>query len=298
MNCRKQVRTTTMQNSEVNKMCDLGISIESFNPRVLYIGKHRVTGESVMKYNHHDHLELKYILSGTCLYQLGEETYRVKKGDIIVCNAGTFHHRTIIDDEEMQELNIGINNIDIRNLPKNHLIDFRTCPVIKSAKYELEILKCCSEILQEQEKHEPGCEIILRALVMKLLVLFLKENIPVELSADQSRISFESSEKGYIVSTIVSFINENYMKEISLERISRNMYLSPVYISKIFKEETGESPINYLIKIRLAKAMEMLQEGTQSVKTIAKSIGYHDAYYFSKLFKKYYGSPPSRHKAG
>jgi YesN/AraC family two-component response regulator len=71
------------------------------------------------------------------------------------------------------------------------------------------------------------------------------------------------------------------------------MYLSPVYISKIFKEETGESPINYLIKIRLEKAKEiLLNENSGSIKSIANHVGYDDVYHFSKLFKKYYGISP------
>ncbi|NMB97488.1 MAG: helix-turn-helix transcriptional regulator [Clostridiaceae bacterium] len=81
-----------------------------------------------------------------------------------------------------------------------------------------------------------------------------------------------------------------------MDKISRNMYLSPVYISKIFKEEIGESPINYLIKVRLSKALELLKEGNMTVKSVAKSVGYNDVYHFSKLFKKYYSVPPSKVK--
>ena len=83
------------------------------------------------------------------------------------------------------------------------------------------------------------------------------------------------------------------MEDISLDKISKNMYLSPVYISKIFKEETGTSPINYLIQIRLEKAKQILEKDTMPINMVAKAVGYEDAYYFSKLFKKYYGMSPS-----
>ena len=92
---------------------------------------------------------------------------------------------------------------------------------------------------------------------------------------------------------IVSFLNENYMQPISLARISENAYLSPVYISRVFKELMGEAPINYLIRIRLAKACEFMQQQPDiSIRTVAASVGYDDAYYFSKLFKKHYGVSP------
>lgn len=131
---------------------------------------------------------------------------------------------------------------------------------------------------------------------MKLIVIYLKATFKEQEKRDDSSFEFESDDKVNIVNTIVSYMNDNYMKEISLDKISRNMYLSPVYISKIFKEEMGDSPINYLIKIRLSKALELLDTQNITVKAAAKSVGYDDAYHFSKLFKKYYGSSPSKYK--
>ena len=108
---------------------------------------------------------------------------------------------------------------------------------------------------------------------------------------------FETYNRSYAVRRIINYLNENYEQRISLEQIAHNMYLSPVYISKIFKEETGESPINYLIKIRLERAKELLQTtNSRSIKSIAKQVGYDDVYHFSKLFKKYYGISPLYYK--
>lgn len=73
------------------------------------------------------------------------------------------------------------------------------------------------------------------------------------------------------------------------------MYLSPFYISKIFKSETGDAPIRHLINIRLEKAREMLENGWDgSIQETAAAVGYDDAYHFSKLFKKKYGISPSQ----
>lgn len=95
-----------------------------------------------------------------------------------------------------------------------------------------------------------------------------------------------------MVKNILSYLNDNYSQHISLDQIAKNMYLSPVYISKIFKEKTGDSPINYLINVRLEKAKEMLEDGTGSVRSIATLVGYDDVYHFSKLFKKHFGVSP------
>ena len=113
------------------------------------------------------------------------------------------------------------------------------------------------------------------------------------MTISSSHSAASNHNKNYAVKQIINYLNENYNEKISLEQIAHNMYLSPVYISKIFKEETGESPINYLIKIRLEKARDiLLKSNDNSIKSIANQVGYDDVYHFSKLFKKYYGISP------
>lgn len=117
---------------------------------------------------------------------------------------------------------------------------------------------------------------------------------PVEV---KNGYAFESVNKKYVVEQIVGYFEEHYAERISLDQIAENMYLSPFYISRIFKSETGDTPINHLINIRLKKAMELLQSGfAGSIREVAAQVGYDDAYYFSKLFKKRYGFPPSNVK--
>ena len=58
----------------------------------------------------------------------------------------------------------------------------------------------------------------------------------------------------YIVDKIKKYMEEHYREKISLDQIATNMYLSPFYISKLFKSETGDTPINYLINLRMTKA--------------------------------------------
>ena len=87
-------------------------------------------------------------------------------------------------------------------------------------------------------------------------------------------------------------MEEHYAEKISLEAIASNMYLSPIYISKLFKEEMGDSPINYLISIRLKKAASLLKDSNLTITEISSLTGYENTYYFSRLFKKKYGVSP------
>ncbi len=70
------------------------------------------------------------------------------------------------------------------------------------------------------------------------------------------------------------------------------MYISPEYLGRIFKSGTGQSPMSFLISIRLEKAKELLEKEELTVAQISRQIGYNDAYHFSKLFKKHFSISP------
>ena len=89
-----------------------------------------------------------------------------------------------------------------------------------------------------------------------------------------------------VVSKARTFIQENYCKDISLDDVSREVNVSPYYFSKLFKEEAGENFIEYLTRLRMEKARQMLAQTTASIKEISMSVGYTDPNYFSRIFKK------------
>ena len=73
----------------------------------------------------------------------------------------------------------------------------------------------------------------------------------------------------------MKYMEENYREKISLEQIAANMYLSSFYIAKIFKSETGDTPINYLIGLRMEKAKEILEAYPEEpVKEVVAAVGY------------------------
>lgn len=277
--------------------CNFGMDVDKFNPKILYTFEKKYTSKETVAVHSHDFMSFMYVLSGGCTYIINDIPYKVKKGDMLLMNPGVTHGKVVPSGGELLEFHAGFENFNVHDLPKNHIITENITPVIPSTNYESDLKQCCSEILKEQKKCDAGSELILKVLGMRLLIILLQATCEREAVREKGCINFETYDRSTIVNAITEFINSNYMHELSLEIISQNMYLSPAYISKLFKEETGESPINYLIKIRLSKARNFLASGHMTIKEAAHSVGYDDAYHFSKLFKKYYGYPPSRIKA-
>jgi len=271
---------------------DYDLTYNDFNPTVFYVTKVKMVGEGT--YHDHDFTELAYILSGKGKYQVENVEYDVEAGDLVICNPGAKHIHIITNKKEPTiEFIAGFTDFHFKNMAPNSIeLKGGGCILHTTAELKQEISMHCYTMIAERESNQVGRYFMFKTHLMQMLLLIMREIAEVE-KTDQKGCNFETYNKSYAVNRIISYLNENYEHKISLEQIAHNMYLSPVYISKIFKEETGESPINYLIKIRLEKAKEVLMNADNgSIKNIANQVGYDDVYHFSKLFKKYYGISP------
>jgi len=107
---------------------------------------------------------------------------------------------------------------------------------------------------------------------------------------------FEGRDEPHAVERIKQYIVDHSKEDLSLERIAAEFRLSPFYISKIFKEETGVNYIDFLTELRMERARAMLIDPTIPLKEVAYEVGYHDPNYFSKVFKKSSGVSPSDYR--
>ncbi len=276
--------------------CDYDLTYNDFNPTVFYVSKVKMVNEGV--YHDHDFTELAYILSGKGKYLVEGKEYNVEAGDLLICNPGVKHSHVITNPKEPTiEFISGFTDFHFKNMAPNSIeLSEGSCLLHTAAELKQEISMHCYAMIAERESNQVGRYFMLKTHLMQMLLLVMREIAHID-TCDQTGCNFESYNKSYAVNRIINYLNENYEHKISLEQIAHNMYLSPVYISKIFKEETGESPINYLIKIRLEKARDiLLNSDSGSIKSIANQVGYDDVYHFSKLFKKYYGISPLYYK--
>jgi len=92
----------------------------------------------------------------------------------------------------------------------------------------------------------------------------------------------------------VLYIKSNYMKKLTLEEVAGHVYLSPTYLSKIFKDETGYNFNTYLNMIRIEESKRLLLDNSIDLVEISSIVGYEDQSYFSKVFKKLVGLSPGK----
>lgn len=96
-----------------------------------------------------------------------------------------------------------------------------------------------------------------------------------------------------VVRQAVRYIEQNYQSRISLAEVSRELSVSPSYLSRLFKKDMGINIVNYVNQIKMEKARELMNEGRLSLNEIALELGIQNYNYFYMLFKEIYGITPS-----
>ena len=109
-----------------------------------------------------------------------------------------------------------------------------------------------------------------------------------------------ASQRGNACSTIhatMNYILDHYFQDLTLELLSQKVFITPGYLSILFKQETGINFIDYLHKYRVQIAKKLMKDPQYKIYEISEKVGFHNAKYFSQIFKKYTGLTPKEFRS-
>ena len=119
--------------------------------------------------------------------------------------------------------------------------------------------------------------------IMKEICLYIQQN--------------RKGRKETLVENVIEYIQDNYSDaNLSVSAIAGRFQLTPTYLTKLFKEQTGEGLLDYLIKIRIQKAKQLMKNNDVSIKDLAEKVGYFSSAAFIRAFKKCEGVTPGLYK--
>lgn len=99
------------------------------------------------------------------------------------------------------------------------------------------------------------------------------------------------------VQRVMAYMEENYQRDLSLEKLAHSVNLSIWHFGHLFKTATGKSTVQYLKSIRISQARKLLETTFLSVKEVMSKVGMRDQTHFAKDFKRAYGLTPTRYRA-
>ncbi|MNZ43477.1 Arabinose operon regulatory protein [compost metagenome] len=122
---------------------------------------------------------------------------------------------------------------------------------------------------------------------------FISHCIAVISSADGTGSQSRRTE----VAEACQFVSLHLDRKISLEEIAERLYMNPSYFSRLFKKETGETFIEYVTRMKMRRAKELLDQTAAPVGKICETLGYDNQSYFIKLFKSFSGVTPVEYRS-
>ncbi|NQX60758.1 response regulator transcription factor [Paenibacillus qinlingensis] len=99
-----------------------------------------------------------------------------------------------------------------------------------------------------------------------------------------------------VIARIKQYINQHYMNNVTIQLLAEEVFLSPTYMCQIFKQETDETIIEFLTKVRIEKAKDLLKSPDLKIFVIAEMVGFENATYFTTVFKKLTGVIPGKYR--
>lgn len=88
-------------------------------------------------------------------------------------------------------------------------------------------------------------------------------------------------------------MQKNIKRTLKISEIAQNVNLSESHLSKVFKNKTGSSPMDYFINLKMHEAIRLLSNQSMRIKEVALTFGYDDPFYFSRNFTKHIGTYPA-----
>lgn len=123
--------------------------------------------------------------------------------------------------------------------------------------------------------------------------LYLFLDLLIKTSFNSKDLS-ASKVKDFYIREAITFIEQNYMRAITIEDIAQFCNLNRSYLGKLFKETVHKTPQQFLIYYRMKQASELLRLSDMAINEVGKSVGYQNQLHFSRAFKNVYGQSPSQ----
>lgn len=233
------------------------------------------------------HYTLHFILNGRGELHFKGNVYSLKSHEMFFLPPDEEFRYFPSQDEPWSYIWFGFNGTRAKNIAES--ICFTADDPIYICKYGIKITEMLHTFMNNVYEQRNACVNFSLGAFFNLIAMLEVERLP-QIKSDTASVDF-------YIQKIKETISLNYQNPaVTIENLCATVHLSHSYLCKIFKQASRQSIKNYLISLRMKKALELLEKGSFTVKQIAVSVGYTNELYFSKEFKKFYSISPLKYK--
>ncbi|QJD84479.1 AraC family transcriptional regulator [Cohnella herbarum] len=256
----------------------------------------RVVGETLFVHHWHEHMEFLFFITGSATIECGSVPIAFQAGDLCVVNSNELHYG-ICGSEDISYYAMIVD----LSLLHSHAVDaietkFIT-PITKNRILfqnritgDKEISRCMFAIVRELEHKELGYELSIKSYLYLLLSLLVRNYVATVSELDEYRHKLKELER---LAPVLKHIDDNYRDKLPVQQLADLAGLSRFHFSRLFKQVTDKSLVDYINLVRINKSERLLRGKQMNISEIALATGFSDIYYFSRTFKKFKKVSPS-----
>jgi len=281
------------------------IPFKQWSPSIHYAQAQTLQRQKLNKRRLYD-CELLYVSKGKAASTLDNHYYLLNEGDLIFFTPGVYHQNEILSEQAsfigihfsfldnidiVTEEDMIVNEQDVQEdkfteeLTHSPFTLLSEDPIYKPTTACVQLIE---ELVHEYNNRAPGYELICKGYILQILTLLLRNQFTKRLE--------DKSVHSIAIRKIMHDIQHNAAYRWSNKELAKRMNINEDYMAKLFKQFVGVKPSVYIAETRHHLARQLLRESNLSIETIGAKVGYDDAHYFSRIFRKYEGMSPSEYR--
>lgn len=258
------------------------ISTIKLDTKCLYAGKIDNVKQWSEKPHSHYFCEILFVFSGSGEVFIDRKKYNIKRGDIVIYNPYSTHNEATASPEGFELGFLGITNFKLGNLPFDHLVEKGEPAVLstgeKGEKFDFYFRSLLAEANGEGQYNEFAVDNWVKLVMIEIFRLM--------------KVSEAKFVTKPAYAKIHKYLSCNFAKIQNIDQVCNALNITKYYITRVFKEYMGVSPMKYVIMCRISHAKKLLKETDLSATQIGEMCGYRDHVLFFKTFKREVGMTP------
>lgn len=227
---------------------------------------------------------IHYVIEGKGVFKTDGKLYRLGAGDAFLITPGTLIYYEADKRQPWTYTWIGFQGIKIRQyLNRTSLLE---CPVFHYGRDDR--IRLCHEKMYEANQFTENKDLIMNSILYEYLFM-------LAMKFPKQNVSAQERQNAYVEEAL-KYIESDYTRAVSVQDIAAFLNIDRSYLHRLFKEATGLSVKHYLLNYRIKRACDLLANTDYPVSAIARSVGYEDSLYFSRLFREKKLCSPSEYR--
>ena len=251
----------------------------------------------------HSYFEITWVLEGKGNYFVNGQEYTMEKDDIIIFNnvephgwkllGGNMKLLVMIFSPEFVAEKISVFDAEYLKPFVERGSNFKN-RVGREEKVNEEIRISIREIHQEWNERKEGYPLMIKANVLRILTMLIRAYQDETKSGEMLKEKKNAMKR---LEQAFTYINDHYCEKITLEEVAASVDMSSNYFSSYFRRVANISFSDYVTRLRVNRAREMLRENGANVTEIAMDCGFNNISNFYRLYKKHMGKTPGDEKS-